>query len=60
MVEKRKDEKRLRCPICEKVGLNEQISKDRVDYKGETTELIYTSLCAILAVLSRLMSSSHA
>ena len=36
----------LRCPICEEGNLNEKIGKNRVDYKGETTELdLHFSVC---------------
>ena len=31
--------KDLRCPICEEGNLSERVSKNRVNYKGETTEL---------------------
>ena len=38
--------KDLRCPICEEGSLKERISKDRVDYKGETAELdLHFSMC---------------
>ena len=38
--------KDLRCPICEEGNLSEEISKDRVDYKGETAELdLHFSVC---------------
>lgn len=38
--------KDLRCPICEEGNLSEEISKNRVDYKGETAELdLHFSVC---------------
>ena len=36
----------LRCPICEEGNLSEEVSKDKVDYKGETAELdLHFSVC---------------
>lgn len=38
--------KDLLCPICEEGNLSEEISKDRVSYKGETAELdLHFSVC---------------
>ena len=38
--------KDFRCPICEGGNLSERIGKNRVDYKGKTTELdLHFSVC---------------